>query len=536
MNDNFNGFRDDDDKNTFFSNGAENEENNSPVLDEENREEVSGETQTPEENATSQSNPPSEAIGAPTGQQVPPPAPTGWQVGGNQQGYYQNPRPPYQPMNGYPYQGGQMPMGSPYQQPSQPPRQEYQWSPINMGQPAPVDGQPQKPKKNKGLIIFSVILVIALIGVITTFAFYAVLNGNPSQTGDQPSTVVSGPSLEINSRPAENADETADGKLTDTAIAKKVKPSVVGIVVYVKSGSFGQYQMYGQGSGIILSEDGYIVSNAHVFTTQQGNLVDSIQVYLDNGDSYGGTMVGIDTRSDLAVIKIKAKNLTKATFGDSTTVEVGEHVLAIGNPSGMELAGSVTGGMVSAVNRNIKSSNGFSMTCIQTDAAINPGNSGGALVNAYGQVIGINSSKIVENGYEGIGFAIAISEAKPIIDSLVSNGYVEGRVKIGLTYQEIDKFTAALNDCPQGLQVVGIDSTLPVGQSDLRIGDIITKMDDQQTITTEQVNTFLKQKKPGDVVKMTVYRIADSGEGQTLTVNVTLAEDKGNTLTGGQSN
>ena len=327
-----------------------------------------------------------------------------------------------------------------------------------------------------------------------------------------------------------------DGKLTDTAIAKKVKPSVVGIVVYVKTGSFGQYQMYGQGSGIIMSEDGYIVSNAHVFTTKQGDLVDSIQVYLDNGDSYGATMVGIDTRSDLAVIKIKAKNLTKATFGDSTTVEVGEHVLAIGNPSGMELAGSVTGGMVSAVNRNIRSSNGFSMTCIQTDAAINPGNSGGALVNAYGQVIGINSSKIAEEGYEGIGFAIAISEAKPIIDSLVSNGYVEGRVKIGLTYQEIDKFTAALNDCPQGLQVVGIDSSLPVGQSGLQVGDIITKMDGQETLTTEQVNAVLKEKKPGDVVKMTVYRITDVGEGQTLTIDVTLAEDKGNTLTGGQIN
>ena len=535
MNDNFNGFKDDD-NNGFSPNQDRNEDNSTPAPEEEKNADA-GEAATPgrEQPAQPESAPEASAA-APTGQQAPQSAPTGWQNGATQQGYYQSPQNPYPPMGGYGYQGGHMPMGSSYQQNPQPPRQEYKWSSVNMGQPAAPNGQPQKPKKNKGLIVFSVILVIALIGVITTFVIYAFLNADPYQTGSQSGNTVSGPSLEINSRPADNEDQMPDGKLTDTAIAKKVKPSVVGIVVYVKTGSFGQYQMYGQGSGIIMSEDGYIVSNAHVFTTKQGDLVDSIQVYLDNGDSYGATMVGIDTRSDLAVIKIKAKNLTKATFGDSTTVEVGEHVLAIGNPSGMELAGSVTGGMVSAVNRNIRSSNGFSMTCIQTDAAINPGNSGGALVNAYGQVIGINSSKIAEEGYEGIGFAIAISEAKPIIDSLVNNGYVEGRVKIGLTYQEIDKFTAALNDCPQGLQVVGIDSSLPVGQSGLQVGDIITKMDDQETLTTEQVNAVLKEKKPGDVVKMTVYRITDVGEGQTLTIDVTLTEDKGNTLTGGQIN
>lgn len=135
--------------------------------------------------------------------------------------------------------------------------------------------------------------------------------------------------------------------------------------------------MYGQGSGIIMSTDGYIISNAHVFMTEEGTLVNSIQVYLDNEESYGAELIGIDVRSDLAVIKIKANNLTKAEFGDSSTVEVGERVLAIGNPNGMELAGSVTGGIVSAVNRNIKSSSsGFSMTCIQTDAAIKPGQFG----------------------------------------------------------------------------------------------------------------------------------------------------------------
>ena len=265
-------------------------------------------------------------------------------------------------------------------------------------------------------------------------------------------------------------------------------------------------------------------------------MVNSIQVYFDNEDSYGAELIGIDVRSDLAVIKIKANNLTKAEFGDSSTVEVGERVLAIGNPNGMELAGSVTGGIVSAVNRNIKSSSsGFSMTCIQTDAAINPGNSGGALVNAYGQVIGINSSKIVANEYEGIGFAIAINEAKPIVDSLVANGFVAGRVKVGITYQEIDKFTAALNDVPMGLQVMSIDATLDVAKSGLQVGDIITKMDGKDTITTEDVTEFLRTKKPGETVKMTVYRITSLGKSSTLTINVTLAEDRGTSMTNSQS-
>ena len=461
-----------------------------------------------------------------------------WQNNGGTGGYYQaSPYSPTAPQYQSPYQQpyGQSrqpqtpPPVSPFQ--NQQPRQEYQWSVFGYQQPQ----QEQKPKKNKGLLVFSIILAVALFFTAGAFVIYAATNYNPhTQTGDaQNGPTASGPSLSINSRPADNAERTEDGKLTDTAIAKKVKPSVVGIVAYVKTQT--QYQVYGQGSGIIMSKDGYIITNAHVITVERtGNLVDKVQVYLDNNDSYAGEIVGADSRSDLAVIKIRANNLTPAEFGDSTTVEVGEHVLAVGNPSGMELAGSVTGGMVSAVNRNIRSgSNGFSMVCIQTDAAINPGNSGGALVNTYGQVIGINSSKIVADEYEGIGFAIAINEAKPIVDSITKNGYVEGRVKVGITYQEIDDFTAALNRVPKGLRVSGIDSTLSgVAQSGLQVGDIITKMDGKEITTTEQVTEFLKGKKPGDTVKMTVYRITDIDKSQTLTVTVVLSEDRGQTVSG----
>ncbi len=466
------------------------------------------------------------------------PPPSQWQNNGGAGGYYQV--PPYQQPNAMPpYQGqgygtpfgqqqspfGQQPQNSPFGMNGQQPRQENIWRVSDYDQQP---GGPNKPQKNKGLIVFSIVLAVALFFTAGSFALYAAFDHSSLGTESSNSApTTSAPSLEINSRPAENPERTEDGTLTDTAIAKKVKPSVVGIVAYVKSRN--QYQLYGEGSGIILTKDGYIVTNAHVITVEQsGALVDQIQVYLDNDESYSGVIVGADTRSDLAVIKINANNLTPAEFGDSTTVEVGEHVLAIGNPSGMALAGSVTDGIVSGVNRNIKSSSsGFSMNCIQTNAAINPGNSGGALVNAYGQVIGINSSKIVADEYEGIGFAIAISEAKPIIDSIIAKGYVEGRVKIGITYREIDDFTAALNQIPKGLEVAGIDSTLDVANSGLQVGDIITEMDGQSTTTTDEVTAFLKTKKPGETVKMTVYRITETGDATTLTIDVVLAEDRG---------
>lgn len=542
----------------FKDYNGQNEENSEKLTDSSapvNEENVEKQDVTSTENTSSISDSTKEPDASQPKEEVHQASHSQWENNGGQQGYYQQQtystyqqpngyRPPnnqYPPTNqwssGQQYPGGnqQYHQYQPYQQPTnqQPPKQEYQWNVANYDN---TDKQ-QKPKKNKGLIIFSVILVIALVCTAVSFVLYAMYNGGAgilAGNNSSSSAVNSGPNLEINSRPAENAEKTEEGLLTDTAIAKKVKPSVVGIVVYVNSGR--QYQMYGQGSGIIMSTDGYIISNAHVFMTDDGTLVNSIQVYLDNEESYGAELVGIDTRSDLAVIKINANNLTKAEFGDSSTVEVGERVLAIGNPNGMELAGSVTGGIVSAVNRNIKSSSsGFSMTCIQTDAAINPGNSGGALVNAYGQVIGINSSKIVANEYEGIGFAIAINEAKPIVDSLVANGYVEGRVKVGITYQEIDKFTAALNDVPMGLQVMSIDSTLDVAKSGLQVGDIITKMDGQDIKTTEDVTEFLRTKKPGETVKMTVYRLTALNKSTTLTINVTLAEDRGTTLTSSRS-
>lgn len=215
------------------------------------------------------------------------------------------------------------------------------------------------------------------------------------------------------------------------------------ITTYV---NYQNYQAEGMGSGIIIREDGYIVTNAHVVEGAKG-----ITVQLGDGTSYEGRLVGSDSKTDLAVVKVDAENLPAATFGNSDQVKMGEKVLAIGNPQSMDFAGSVTQGIVSGLNRQITAGgqNGTTVThytnLIQTDAAINPGNSGGALVNEYGQVIGINSAKVIATGAEGMGFAIPSNEVKPIVDDLIAYGRVTGRVRLGIYATEVDEVLARLN-------------------------------------------------------------------------------------------
>ena len=219
-----------------------------------------------------------------------------------------------------------------------------------------------------------------------------------------------------------NTSETSTitGKLSTEEAAQKVIPSVVCIQAYSNTnGYLGTSSETGEGSGIIASSDGYIITNAHVIEGAS-----ALKVILSDGTSYEATVVGSDTATDLALIKIDATGLQAAEFGSSEDLQVGEQVIAIGNPGGIQFNSSVTVGYVSALNRSI-TYNGYDMECIQTDAAINPGNSGGALVNMYGQVIGINSAKITATGYEGLGFAIPINTVQPIINNLKQYGYVK---------------------------------------------------------------------------------------------------------------
>ena len=309
-----------------------------------------------------------------------------------------------------------------------------------------------------------------------------------------------------------------EGELATTEIAKQMGPAVVGITGVVESyiSIFGaSSQSSSQGSGIILSGDGYIVTNNHVVENTS-----SIHVTLNTGAEYEAKVIGADAQTDLAVIKIEPKEeLTVAKLGDSTKLEVGERVVAIGNPMGVEFFGSVTQGIVSAVNRTISVDN-RTMNLIQTDAAINSGNSGGALINGYGEVIGINSVKVSSTGVEGMGVAIPISEANPIIADLLEHGYVKGRPVIGISTRDVNSYMSQSYSWPVGVQVMEVNSQA-AANAGLQQGDIITAVNGEKVETGEALNKIKDRHKPGDVLKLEVYKYAT---GLTQTVEVTLSE------------
>lgn len=403
-------------------------------------------------------------------------------------------------------------------------QQEYRWDYSDY---AAVQEEPRPPKKRRnGLAVFSVIISVVLLVTVAGFATAVVMLVRRQQSLVDSSShsgySESSPSLNINSTPKlESEAPTSGEELTTVQIAAKVRPSVVGVVCYQrKSGT----QASSQGSGIIMSGDGLIITNAHVVDGADG-----IKVVLDNGEEYTASLVGMDTKTDLAVVKIQKENLTPAEFGDSSALMVGERVIAIGNPGGLVLSGSVTQGIVSALDRtvNISGGAGYSLKCIQTDAAINPGNSGGALVNRFGQVIGINSAKIITSGYEGVGFAISINDAKPVIDNLISYGYVKDRVKIGITLSPIDEVLSKLYKIPVGLRVISTEEGSDAAAKGLQAGDIITQIDGKDVRQSEDVAQILETKKPGDTIMMKVYRQTSNGVGDTFDLEVALSEDTG---------
>lgn len=323
---------------------------------------------------------------------------------------------------------------------------------------------------------------------------------------------------------------------TDTvvsAIAEKVGPSVVGIkTTAVTRGFFGAQQAGGEGSGIIYSADGYIVTNFHVIqdaVDTSGKKIASgakVEVVLPNhtDKSYEAQLVGYDSKTDLAVIKIQASNLPAAALGNSDNLKVGEIAVAIGNPGGLEYMGSVTTGIISGLNRTIATETGKQLKLIQTDAAINPGNSGGALVNSAGQVIGINSVKIVSTGFEGIGFAIPSNTVKEIADSLINYKYVKGRTYLGISVdQRFNDQIAQQYNVPAGVLVQDVSPMSGAYKAGIKAGDIITKFDGQAVKSYDDLDGIKSKHKPGDVVSAEIYR-----DGKTLTVTVTLQEDQNN--------
>ena len=461
----------------------------------------------------------------------------GWYRSGPQQsheqaGQDQNQNPAYSSRYSYGESASQQGQQAENSADSSKSGEHYKWNYEDYQQTPKAEGKHAGKKKNKGLKVFAGIMcAILCAGVVSLAGYgtYALVSNQQDQQSAEATTEgtdeqnQSSTTLVLNDKPStSNSSASVDlseGELTITERAEKVLPSTVGIVSYIQNQQsiFGGEQS--QGSGIIISADGYIVTNEHVISGAT-----SIKVVLQDDSEYNATLVGSDERTDLAVLKIDATGLTPAEFGNSDQMQIGEQVIAIGNPGGLELAGTVTVGYVSAVNRSITTTNGNTVNCIQTDAAINPGNSGGALVNTYGQVIGINSQKIAATDYEGIGFAISINEAQPIINDLIQYGYVRGRVVMGITMQMIDQTYAAIYGYQPGIGVVSVEAGSPAEEAGLVAGDIITAIDGQSITTQEELNTLLEQYSPGDTITLTVYRQSVRGDGQELSMELTFAE------------
>lgn len=434
-----------------------------------------------------------------------------------------------------------------YQQPS------YQQSAAQYVHPssfAPVP--PAKPKRTRLIVGLTALFlsVTILLTAVTAIVVYnlanrqntaattqaipqsttAITSPSTRQPGiQQPSTL---PTIQKNPATSSTAGNSATDKhfnisdastkqvagktaLSIMQIAKLAKPAVVAISTESRvQNPFGQTGIVdASGSGFIITGNGYVVTNYHVIEGAQ-----TISVALDDGQIFPATIVGSDPNNDVAILKINGTNLPTVTLGKSAELEVGELAVAIGNPLG-ELSGTVTAGIISALNRKV-TIDGLTLTLLQTDAAINSGNSGGALLNSFGEVIGINNAKNAGEGIEGLGFAIPIDTVKPIIESLIRFGYIQGRPKIGIGTRDVTQQMADYYKIPKGVYVSSVEANSAAAIAGIKVGDVIIKADGKETLTTEALNTAKAPHKVGDNMSLTYVR-----EGVETTVQLTLKED-----------
>lgn len=482
-------------------------------------------------------------VSNPTVNPTPPPTNNGTPYSAPNQGYYPPQPPSYpvqqpsytppQPPNYYPPQNGYSPYGQPQapryyqpqpysyppQQPPVPPISNNSWDSDDF-EPYQEKDSTDKKSSSKGIIIFVVVVIVLLVGAIITAILLnqsaeADSSTSISASNDPTSngTEASVPPLNVGTAPDPSAAEppVAGELLTVPQVAQKVTPSVVGIMRYDGG---NRMEPTGIGSGIIMSvtEDNnvYIITNAHV--VDGGS---DFKIRISNGAEYSAELIGADVQSDIAVLMMRnVEGMVAAELGDSDLLQVGETVVAIGNPISFELSGSVTRGIVSALNREIEMDTG-TMIYIQTDAAINPGNSGGALANEYGQVIGINTLKVQAEGYEGIGFAIPINEAIPIFEDIVTNGRVTSRPMLGVTGQMYSDGQVS------GVLVVDVSVNANCSPT-LEPYDIITAINGTPVTSLADIRAILNQSNIGDVVELEIYRMEDTVNSTTFTCQCTL--------------
>ena len=324
----------------------------------------------------------------------------------------------------------------------------------------------------------------------------------PPETGEA--------AVQLNPAPQglENVPQT--GGLSLQQIYEKSIHSTVSILCTLSRGS-------ATGSGVVLSQDGYVITNYHVVEGAT-----AISVLFTDGRQLNARMVGGDKLSDLAVLQVDAQDLIPAEFGDSDTLRVGDVVVAIGDPLGIELRGTMTDGIVSAINRNL-TTDGRTLTLIQTNAALNSGNSGGPLINCYGQVIGINTMKIGDYvnsaGVEGLGFAIPSTTVKLIVDQLLSQGYVSGRPELGIQGVDIPELYRYYYRMPEGVYVNAVAAGSDAAEKGIQVKDIILAINGEWISSIEDIETILYNHQPGDVVTLIIYRA-----GYQYEVDVVLGE------------
>ena len=376
-------------------------------------------------------------------------------------------------------------------------------------------------------MIVIAVVVIAIVCVIIG------ASSDNSPKVQQSTTAASQGEVQQTPNAGENTDKIATTspastiQLSAVDVAEKARKSVVGVMTY-KNG-----QLSGEGSGVVMGVDStgeytYIITCAHVIN--ESNVTYGVQTLDDR--KYTAELVATDTRTDIGVLKVKATDLPAAEFGDSTSLKVGETVYAIGNPGGSEYFGSMTDGIVSAIDRSVSST--YNITCIQHNAAINPGNSGGALVNAAGQVIGINSSKIAATDYEGMGFAIPMATVSSVVDDLIKYGYVPNRPKLGIEYAPVDRYelysmVVAIKGLPAGsLVIAGISKDSSLANTDAQVGDMIIGVNGNEMTTSDVLLDLIDTGAVGDSITLNLCRVDNRTYKITkFDVKITLVEDRG---------
>ena len=381
----------------------------------------------------------------------------------------------------------------------------YQPYSTPCGEQRPPERKKHRKGRNMALVLAGCMVVSGVAGFGGGYAALKLMGGD-SGTVIYRSVVTEGTS-----------SSSSGEELSVSQVVEKVSPSVVEITAEaVGSGGFFSSQTVSAsaGSGVIISEDGTIVTNNHVI---EG--ANKVTVRLYDGTEYDAEIVGADSKTDLAVLKIDAEGLTAAVIGSSDSLQVGDTAIAVGNPLG-ELGGTVTNGIISALNREV-TVEGENMSLLQTNAAINPGNSGGGLFNSKGELIGIVNAKTSGNGVEGLGFAIPIDTAMPVIEQLISQGYVGGRSKAGVTLVDIQDFSTAMRYGVQylGVYVYSVEEGSGAEKAGLQQGDCILEADGEQISQVSDFKSVIENHNPGDTISLTVLR-----DGRAKTLDLTLDE------------